>query len=272
MEPKHISSKMLAVCSIAGSVIFIITFVYFLLKSSAKIIFCDVGEGDGAYIRTSDRKDIIIDAGPDARMSRCLSRFMPPFDRTIELAFISHPQIDHYGGIREIIKHYDINVLYTHPSYADSSDFTLLIHQLKQKGIQLKQGYTGDMIRLNKSTISVVWPSNTYIKANFHADPNTFSYVFLFKDKKISALFTGDITPDIFVSVPDADILKVPHHGSKNGLTSWFLKQVSPTISVISAGRKNKYGHPSNEILDLFSKMRKKVERTDLKGDIIIPF
>ncbi|MCK4820969.1 MBL fold metallo-hydrolase, partial [bacterium] len=69
--------------------------------------------------------------------------------------------------------------------------------------------------------------------------------------------------------IRDVEYIKVPHHGSKNGLTRELLDTSMPEVAVISAG-KNQWGHPHKEILNLLDSAGILVKRTDLEGDIEI--
>jgi competence protein ComEC len=68
----------------------------------------------------------------------------------------------------------------------------------------------------------------------------------------------------------DSDVLKIAHHGSKTSSSEDFLKEVSPEIAVISVGKDNSYGHPTQEVLENLNKYGIKVLRTDEAGDIKI--
>ncbi len=92
-----------------------------------------------------------------------------------------------------------------------------------------------------------------------------------------SILFTGDLEEKAerhysaeYNSFLNSDILKVSHHGSKNGSLPAFIDYVKPKISLISAGLKNKFGHPSNLILKLLSSKGSKIYRTDKSGAILL--
>jgi competence protein ComEC len=91
-----------------------------------------------------------------------------------------------------------------------------------------------------------------------------------------SFLFTADITKTVEQKLVDqsadlrADVLKVPHHGSKFSSSESFLATVSPNVAVIQVGAKNNYGHPTEEVLERFSNLGIPVLRTDQKGDIVI--
>jgi beta-lactamase superfamily II metal-dependent hydrolase len=90
-----------------------------------------------------------------------------------------------------------------------------------------------------------------------------------------SLLFMGDAEKEIEYRLVaeegmglQSDILKVGHHGSKTSSAEVFLRAVWPEIAVISVGRKNRYGHPHQEVLDRLSAMGIQVLRTDVEGDL----
>ena len=68
-------------------------------------------------------------------------------------------------------------------------------------------------------------------------------------------------------NLPDIDVLKVGHHGSKTSSSEEFINEMNPQYSIISVGKKNKYGHPNKEALDSLSDS--KIYRTDLNGSIM---
>ncbi len=292
------------------SIVFTIAFssvVLFLIGfqdifyNKTKIVFCDVGQGDAAYIRTKEKQDILIDAGSDRKVLSCLGRYMPFYDRKIELAFLSHPQKDHYGGYLEIVDRYQIDNFIVDPLDNDNQSFNLLKRKLKEKKIKVKNLYAGERIVLGdgdkqRLLITFLWPSRQYLAENVNeknfsskrsvlgafstnSDLNDFSAVFIFSQGDFNVLFTGDASPKALnslvgtiheLSLQNIDILKIPHHGSKNGLTKEFLMLADPDLSVISVGKNNTYGHPAKEILDMFKALRKKYLRTDEKGDVVI--
>lgn len=95
---------------------FMIIFFVFLssfFDERTKIVFCNVGQGDAAYIRIRNKIDVLIDAGPDKGVLSCLGKYMPFWDRKIELAFLSHPNNDHYNGYFFIADRYKIDKFIT---------------------------------------------------------------------------------------------------------------------------------------------------------------
>ena len=68
-------------------------------------------------------------------------------------------------------------------------------------------------------------------------------------------------------NLPDIDVLKVGHHGSKTSSGKDFIDEIHPRYSVISVGKKNRYGHPNKEVLENLKDS--KIYRTDQDGSIM---
>lgn len=273
-DPPVAKTKLLAI-----SVICLLTVViYFLINQldpHTKIVFCDVGQGDAAYIRVKNKIDILIDTGPDRKILQCLSRYMAFFDRKIEYAIITHPQKDHYGGLSYLLDRYKIdNLLMTRTKSLNSTFNSLLIKIIKQKiniiliSNKQKLNILGDYLTLYLPQTS---PSNNII------DPNELALISLFQENKTKILFTSDLPKftlgwflDSNLTIRNINILKVPHHGSKNGLSRKILQLADPRLSVISVGKNNIYGHPAKEVLDMFKALKMKYLRTDEIGNIEI--
>ena len=91
-----------------------------------------------------------------------------------------------------------------------------------------------------------------------------------------SILFTGDATEEIEMSTLDkqiaSNVLKLSHHGSRTSSAREFLQKVNPQLTIISAGRKNRFGHPHKEVLARLSALGLPYVRTDLEGAIKVVF
>ena len=68
-------------------------------------------------------------------------------------------------------------------------------------------------------------------------------------------------------NLPDIDVLKVGHHGSKTSSSKEFINEVNPKYSIISVGKNNRYGHPNDSVLDNLEDS--KIYRTDEDGSIM---
>lgn len=272
----------------------LVIFFIFSFGSKDKIVFCDVGQGDAAYIRLNNQTDILVDAGPNRKILDCLGKHMPFFDRSIELAILSHPQNDHYGGFLSVLDRYDIKNFWLNQVYNSTKSYKLLLDKIDTKGIFVSYPKAGEKAILSAASITVFWPNDEYFNKNTVVeknvpypfrptglDLNNFSLIFSLDTKQGKVLFTGDASPSILSQLVhlnpgssdqskfSTQILKIPHHGSKNGLTVEFLKLADPTYGVISVGKNNSYGHPSRVILEMLEAQKVKIRRTDIEGDIV---
>ena len=131
----------------------------------------------------------------------------------------------------------------------------------------------GDKILYLNYFGEILWPQ---IPKKF-SDLNNNSIVFKFKGLNRKFLFCGDINKpaqkvliDLYGKDLKSEVLKFPHHGSKNAFLVSFLKNVSPKIVVFEVGKNNRYHFPSKIILKYLKFYPIKIFRTDLDGTIKI--
>lgn len=237
-----------------------------------KIIFCDVGQGDGVYIRTPDGYDVVIDGGPDSSILTCLSENMPFWDKSLDLVVLTHPDSDHYTGLIPIAREYLIGSFATSFTPEDAGGYRTLRAILDEKGVTVRTVCQGDRYSFSKEVIlRIVWPRSCTIAST---EKNDNSVVAVLDYKNFEVLLTGDAEENIgdFYQdlAGDVDILKVPHHGSKDGVDGDYLQAVRPEVAILSVGEKNKYGHPSASVVDILEENKIRVLRTDRQGDIAI--
>jgi competence protein ComEC len=70
------------------------------------------------------------------------------------------------------------------------------------------------------------------------------------------------------LGISNVEVLKVPHHGSKTGMTKEWLSRVSPEAAIISSGQGNRYGHPTKEALEMLDTVGARIYRTDQLGTV----
>jgi len=136
----------------------------------------------------------------------------------------------------------------------------------------------GQRLRLGLIHLDILNPDSELIDIKFTAgdDTNVYSIVYKLSFERFSGLFTGDIPPVVsdrlstLTAVEGVDYIKIPHHGSANGLTLNLLKAAEPRIAVISVGKKNMWGFPAPSILQMLADSGAKVFRTDQMGDVEI--
>jgi competence protein ComEC len=79
--------------------------------TQSRMVVFDVGQGDAIFFRTADGEDVLIDGGPDKTVLSKLDRYMPFWDRNIELMILTHPHADHVYGLNEVLKRYNVEMV-----------------------------------------------------------------------------------------------------------------------------------------------------------------
>mgnify|MGYP001562928673 CR=1 FL=1 len=230
------------------------------------VIFCDVGQGDAALV-TYGITQMLVDGGPDNSVVSCLSSHMPFWDRKIEVVLVTHPQEDHFGGLIDVVRRFEVGV-FAHPDVeGTAAGWKVLKEEIARRAVPEKTVSTGDTIRFTNIHFDIINPS-TSLGTSPPRDLNDYSVVGTLSFGEFDVLLTGDVTPEaiqLFLdSVRKVEVLKVPHHGSKNGLTRELLEKSLPQLAVISVGKNNRYGHPHEEVIGLLADWGVRVLRTDL--------
>jgi competence protein ComEC len=278
---------------ISGAVtglILLVSFISSLPDGKIHMVFCDVGQGDATYIRFADGTDALIDGGPnDKSVTNCLGKYMPFWDRSIDLVILTHPQKDHMEGLLTIFKRFRVRY-FAHSQLAGSENGQKLVTLAKENGAEDKVISQGERVKLGGgANFSVLWPDAALAAAGSSVlgastETNDTSVVVSLSYGIFDALLMGDADSHVDSRLtarplPDReglDVLKVPHHGSKTGMTEGFLQWIGPASNaassvksqaIISVG-KNSYGHPAKESIDSLLKNGWDVKQTDTSGDV----
>ncbi len=255
-------------------------FVLGILAASAsfklgklRIIACDVGQGDGLLVITPKGDDVVIDAGPGTKIADCLSRYMPFWDRKVEMMVLTHPQQDHMEGQMAVFANYEVENMVTTGVENDTELYREWQKALVNEGSKVYKPMAGDAISVGGVSFDVLWPAKSRYEiwqAKPPTDVNESSVILKLNYAGKCAYFTGDIPKEILELVVNGkcDILKVAHHGSKTGTNQRVLDEVKPSVALISVGQNNKFGHPNKEVLDILDAVGVKILRTDKMGDI----
>lgn len=256
------------------------------------IVFCDVGQGDSAYLRFPDGRDMLIDGGPDGSVLQCLGKYKPFWNRHIDILLLTHPDADHFVGFTDVAKRYSIGMFLRTSVYNTTPEYGMFHSVISDKHIPLQYLTAGDRIQIGQVMLSWIWPTKTYLEtikqmitvAEFQGvqteglyNRNSTSQVIHLRYGTFDALFTGDADIEVesnYIGIPltsdNIEILKVPHHGSKTGMSDQFLEWLHPETAIISVGRKNWYMHPSPITLEQLEKNNSHVFRTDIHKHIVV--
>ncbi len=254
-------------------------------QPNLKLVFCDVGQGDAELMIWKDQ-EILVDGGPNNRVLDCLGRHLPFWDRKIEVVIASHAEADHITGLIEVVKRYEVGEFLAVKEVNDTAQYESLETALSQRKTPVKELIRGARVDAGPIKLSWLWPevagsdrlawqeTADYKVLGVKTSLNDFSQVIEGSFGNFTWLFPGDIDASVenklvALGLPDVDLVKVAHHGSKYSSTAAFLKAVSPELAVIEVG-KNSFGHPTQQTLDRLQAIGAKVERTDQKGDIVV--
>ncbi len=243
------------------------------------VYVCDVGQGD-AILVVLGKIQMLVDGGPDGRVEECLGRYVPFYDHTLEVVVLTHPQADHMAGLITVIQRYTVSNFVTVNRGNSTEQFAVLEQLLREKNIKVSYVTTGDKVISGELVFDVFWPSQEFLEThnerNGTSDLNSFAVVGKLAYGNFDMLLTGDadkaVDPAMLslgVLTP-VEVLKVPHHGSKTGMTKEWLEAVKSQLAVISDGKNNRYGHPAKETLDLLKDEGIEIKRTDMDGTVEI--
>ncbi|MGH3239253.1 MAG: ComEC/Rec2 family competence protein, partial [Spirillospora sp.] len=232
-----------------------------------QLVACDVGQGDALALSTGPGQAVVVDAGPDpALVDRCLRRLHVA---NVPLVVLTHPHADHINGMSGVRHGRDVHTVLT-TSRTSGREARLAL------GLPTRPAQAGQRWRIGDLTLSVLAPAATGPALSAKDDGTTInnaSVVLVARKPGFSALLAGDIEADaqraLEPVVPPVDVLKVPHHGSRSQDTR-FLAAAQASVSLISVGEDNDYGHPSSTTLGLLRRLRTQVHRTDKEGDLAI--
>lgn len=245
-------------------------------RPALSLHFLNVGQGDAELIRTR-AGNVLIDAGKSGRVVYELDKFLQYPDRTIDIAMLTHPNLDHLAGFLEVLGRYNVRLfVMTGVRYDTLAEYQKLKKTIEAKRIPILYAVAGEEIKLGGPEIKIVWP-NEFLRDKYFPknDLNDTSVVARLAWRDFSALFTGDITANVERRLEQVagrlTVLKVAHHGSKFASDAGFLGAVRPKYAVIEVG-KNNYGHPTQEALGRLAAAGAKIFRTDLDGSVSFSF
>lgn len=226
-----------------------------------RVDLLDVGQGDAILLTTPGGSRILVDGGPSGiELARELSGVLPHWERDIDTVILTHPQLDHMAGLQALLERYDV------AEVRDAgAPYRGAVYGLYERRAQTRAALArGDQWEVDGVRLEVLWPERGYRPR----DANDASLVLRVSYEGVSILLTGDITSTAqrqLLALEDvsADVLKVPHHGSKSTDPA-FLGAVGASVSLISVGAGNSYGHPADVTLAALAGTT--TLRTDLDG------
>ena len=212
----------------------------------------DVGQGDGIYLCTGGGTSMFIDGGSTDVKQVGKYRILPFLKAKgvseISYWFVSHTDTDHVSGLKEVlVSGYRVEYLVFAKAVEKEAKTKELAELARSHGTKVLYMQAGDTVRSKRAAMRCLYP-----KASDKAeDVNDLCLVLQFEEGDIRALFGGDISTDVEEQLSRREkwdkvlVFKADHHGSRYANAEALLKCIRPEITVASAGKDNRYGHPS---------------------------
>ena len=217
------------------AIISVLCLVYFFTPAASenlRVHFIDVGQGDATLVQTPTGENILIDTGGSLFGADPGQRAVAPFLKKMGISkldaiLITHDDNDHKGGLEAVKR--------TIPIARNALGKKRIITHLNQAAYLKKIGF------------------KVFQFQHPEASKNDRSIVTLFRYGKNCVLLSGDIEREaedhLGAALSNCNVLKLPHHGSKTSSSPEFLSKVNPNIGIVSAGRKNRFGHPHKSVI-----------------------
>ncbi len=234
-----------------------------------EILFLDVSQGDSILLHYPHNKyNILIDTGGNYNYEISKNIIIPYLKskgiNKIDYLILTHGDYDHMGESINLIENFKVEkVIFNCGEFNDLEKE--LIKVLEKKKIK----YYSCIKELNIDNSKLY-----FLQTKEYDNENDNSNVIYTKLSGYKFMFMGDassITTEKEIlnkyNLPDIDVLKVGHHGSRTSSSKDFINEINPKYSIISVGKNNRYGHPNKEVLNNLE--NSKIYRTDQDGSIM---
>lgn len=238
-----------------------------------RVSFLDVGQGDAIFIEAPNGRQVLIDGGKNRAVIRQLAKVMPWYDRSIDVVVATHPDADHIGGLPDVLKRYRVGLIVeSSVEDADGVDAEAFEKVVADEGAERMVAERGQIIELGDGArLEILFPDRDVPSI----ETNTGSLIARLVYGETSFMFTGDSPKAIeeYLVRLDGDsleseVMKVGHHGSRTSSALSFVGFVSPEYAVYSRGCDNSYGHPHDEVREVFAKLEISTLDTCEEGNI----
>jgi|GEM_PF-1797311 len=260
------------------------------LKTSFSSAFLYVGQGNCTVVRLSKRNALLFDGGSTSRSdvgkNIILPYLMSEGITHIEDIYLSHEDADHINGIEYLISgsenikvkrivfpavnFSDKGKGSSSPAPIDESSFKEIFDAAKEKDVSTAFIQQKGRVCYGGVSLCCLWPDG----GDLFCDPNKDSAVLWLKYKDFDMLIPGDATSEteekIRKYLSKVDVYICAHHGSRYSSDEKTLGLLRPTLTVISCGKDNRYGHPHKETLERLRNVGSFFLRTDECGTITV--
>lgn len=252
-----------------------------------RVHFLDVGQGDCEIVELPDGKILLIDGGANDESATRIMRYLNALKiDTIDYLLITHADSDHCGALQKVVKYKEIKQAFLPlTDVAENEAYAAVYAEILAKGCAWQ--YSARSIDLSTDgdspyTLRFLYPYT--LQTETPANNNESSAVVWLDYLGASVLFTGDAPMsteeklvrdhrlgllDESIQLSETELLKVAHHGSADSTSLSFLEYLNVKQAVISCGKDNTYGHPTQEVLSTLTLQGVEIYRTDECGNLV---
>ncbi len=258
--------------------------IFFPKQAPLKVTFLDVGQGAAALIEPPCGKVIMVDAGGSPAFQGdpgdVGEKIVMPYlrrsgIRSIDLAVITHPHEDHFGGFIPMLGTIPLDKVLISPIEGESEHYSSLLESAEKKGSAIHEVSSGQFWHCGEDLLLEVIGPPQKLLTGTTSDLNNNSILLILHYREIRMFFTGDIedaaAKDLLRREVDisSDLLLVPHHGGYMEVMPAFLEAVNPSLAVIQVG-PNPFGHPHPYVINALKDAGVPIYRNDYHGAVII--
>lgn len=254
-----------------------------------RVDFLDVGQGDSALITFPNGRTMLLDGGGRMRYDDpySTSTVEPDVPRIgemvvseflwhrgysqIDFILATHEDLDHIQGLSDVVRNFNVSTaLIARGANSDADALKELVTAATKRSTAVRTLSHGDSLQFGEVRIDVLNPP----AATDALSDNDRSLVLRIRYGSRTILMTGDIERAAEETMLDAgedlraDVVKVPHHGSRTSSTAAFVNAVSADLAVISVGRRSQFGHPRAEVVERWLLSGAEVMTTGARGTI----
>ena len=236
--------------------------------SGPRYVQLDVGQALSGVLHAGG-KTYVYDCGEE---NSDLTEYLTYCGASVDGLFLSHPHADHTGGLTELldagIRVGTVYVPANATAFGAESGYAKRLEGALAQGARVVEVAAGDTLSLGGVKATVIAPEREVTRGS---DPNDRSIVLLVAAGEKTLLLLGDADGPAEPLGVDCDVLQVAHHGSASAARPAFLRDATPDIALISAG-KNSYGHPDGETLARLRDAGAEVYLTQDSGALTVYF
>lgn len=244
-----------------------------------KLTTIDVGQGDSHLVEAPSGRHFLVDAGDNSRQDSGKDIIVPFLHhigvRELDALIITHPDKDHFGGAKSILKTFPVKELWASDCAIKERkpEWQQVIQEARKRNIPIRKIHRGILWKETYFEMQTIHPRN-----DICVEANEGSITLRLKGLGHSAVLTGDLTVkgEKEIMKTDAylksDVLKLGHHGSKTSSSVPFLNAVNPSYALIPSGKNNRFRHPSKEVVQRLDSLNIPYINTAERGSISITF